>query len=408
LHRDLKPDNIALTEGDFVKILDFGLAKLADLESTQLTNSGFALGTPAYMSPEQARGRATDERTDIYAVGVLLYQMLVGTKPFVAEEPIALLRMQMDDAPIPPRQAAPNAHLSAALEAAILRAMEKDPNRRFASAEAFSRALSRAPEGGGSLDDVAFEKTQLALSTHSVELPVPGRSRRWFALAALAGLVAVGGYTWSKLSRRAQHRVTQHIDEAVVAAKDVAKDVAKDTARVLVPPVDTPPKEAAPADPDLVDTPEPAGETPGKRLEASANGQPSAGKKPATLALAIRLLNADKVDEAISVLYVVRRQMPRSAETALFLGHAYFRKMWRTDALREYDHAIELRPALRRNAGLLHNLVVALDDPTYRPARGLAKRVGAAAIPELRRAARADKSQKVRKRAALLLHQLTR
>ena len=127
VHRDLKPDNIVLldgVEGDFVKILDFGLAKVLrgeDSAASQLTNTGFALGTPGYMSPEQARGTEADERSDVYAVGVILYHMVTGRKPFVADSPIAVLRMHMDDAPTPPNALAARLLLDGA-GAVILRA----------------------------------------------------------------------------------------------------------------------------------------------------------------------------------------------------------------------------------------------------------------------------------------------
>src|SRR5262249_6293209 len=125
VHRDLKPDNVLLldgvSDGDFVKILDFGLAKLVggDDSSQKLTTAGFAMGTPEYMSPEQAQGTPLDQRTDLYSLGVLLFEMVVGHKPFRATSPVVLLRMQIDDSPPKPRQVAPQAGISSELDRVI-------------------------------------------------------------------------------------------------------------------------------------------------------------------------------------------------------------------------------------------------------------------------------------------------
>src|SRR5262249_21368917 len=117
---------------------------------------------------------------------------------------------------------------------------------------------------------------------------------------------------------------------------------------------------------------------------------------------------AGKVDEALPLLYALRRQSPKNELVARLLGHAYFRKGWRSDGLREYATALEWRPQSRSDRLLVKNAVGALDDPTFRAARALLRgRIGAAALPELRRAARDGKNALVQKRAARLVADLS-
>ena len=148
IHRDLKPDNMILTDTDglpdHVKILDFGLAKLRDGPAK---TSGLAIGTPSYMSPEQTGAPGEiDGRTDIYAVGVVMHEMLAGAKPFASEKVAEILLMHRDQAPPPLRQVVPAAGISPALEAVVLRAMAKKPDERYQTAAAFAAALEEVPE----------------------------------------------------------------------------------------------------------------------------------------------------------------------------------------------------------------------------------------------------------------------
>ena len=149
IHRDLKPENIMVEQRrdqpDFVKVLDFGIAKLqentAGSEGQALTRAGFVCGTPEYMSPEQASGGEIDPRSDLYAVGVILYQCLTGSLPFDADSPVALATMHLSEEPTPPREKNPDIHCSEGLEKLILRAMAKDPADRPQTAEQFRAEL---------------------------------------------------------------------------------------------------------------------------------------------------------------------------------------------------------------------------------------------------------------------------
>jgi len=147
VHRDLKPDNIFLVtrneDPDFVKVLDFGIAKLMQPETAAgpdvKTKTGSLIGTPSYMSPEQCRGAVVDHRTDIYALGVLLYQMLTGELPFRAEGLGELLLQHMTVAPRPLREL--RAEIPQPVERAVLKALEKNPEQRFQTVDALLEAL---------------------------------------------------------------------------------------------------------------------------------------------------------------------------------------------------------------------------------------------------------------------------
>ena len=142
VHRDIKPNNVMITEAEEVKVMDFGIARVVGSE--RMTREGSMIGTPEYMAPEQIRGQDVDPRTDIYALGILLYEMLTGRLPFMNQNQFELMRAHIEFPPPPPRKYAP--HLPESMEAIILQALAKKKEDRFASAYEMRDAILSSPD----------------------------------------------------------------------------------------------------------------------------------------------------------------------------------------------------------------------------------------------------------------------
>jgi eukaryotic-like serine/threonine-protein kinase len=141
VHRDIKPSNIMITGEGVVKLLDFGIAITA--QASELTQTGYLLGSLSYMSPEQVSGGKATARTDIYSVGITLYELLTGSLPIVGTNNYEIMMGHMNQVPTPPHIAAPQVPI--AISDAVMRALEKEPDRRFSTAKDFLHALQQAP-----------------------------------------------------------------------------------------------------------------------------------------------------------------------------------------------------------------------------------------------------------------------
>ncbi len=155
IHRDIKPQNIMLLKNGRIKVTDFGIAKLPNAETVTMTDK--AIGTVFYISPEQASGKAIDPRSDLYSLGVVMYEMATGALPFMAESPVSVALMQVSAQPKPPRDR--NQSIPIGLEQVVLGAMEKKPERRFQSATQMLRHIAQLKSNPGYVFKVRRSQT---------------------------------------------------------------------------------------------------------------------------------------------------------------------------------------------------------------------------------------------------------
>lgn len=134
VHRDIKPGNVMITKRGVVKVMDFGIARAMQSGVTSMTQTGMVVGTPQYLSPEQALGRGVDERSDLYSVGCMLFELLTGRLPFDADSPLAMAYQHVQE--VPPAPSAYNRALGPAVDALVSRALRKNPAERFPTADA--------------------------------------------------------------------------------------------------------------------------------------------------------------------------------------------------------------------------------------------------------------------------------
>jgi serine/threonine protein kinase len=159
-HRDLKPENVMVDENDNIRLIDFGIAANAGSRRLTFANFSQSMGTPDYISPEQVRGKRGDARSDIYALGVMLYEMLTGRVPFTGPNPFAVMNDRLLNQPIPPRQLDPS--ITPQMQEIIYRALERDPRARYASAAEFAHDLRNQEAVGlaARTAEAAWEKRQ--------------------------------------------------------------------------------------------------------------------------------------------------------------------------------------------------------------------------------------------------------
>jgi serine/threonine-protein kinase len=232
VHRDLKPSNIMLLKGERVKITDFGISKAVGAASSPLTQAGILLGTPSYMSPEQIAGTEINGRSDLFSLGIILYQLLTGEKPFFGDTIPTLLYNIVNKDPTPPSQI--DSSIPPLYDDVIAKALAKNPDKRYRRAKDFVEDLKRACRGEALKEAPSTEATMTA-PQGVVEKIYPKRSRygliAGFAVLLLA--LVLGGYYW-------MHRIQGLSREKAVSEMRVQERVPPPIEKEPVEPIPPP------------------------------------------------------------------------------------------------------------------------------------------------------------------------
>jgi eukaryotic-like serine/threonine-protein kinase len=455
IHRDLKPANIMISDeigtGRHVRLLDFGLARLAS--SSVLTQSSVAIGTPSYMAPEQTVGGDVDERTDIYQVGVVMFEMITGERLFVAEETSQLLEMHRT-AKVPRiAEVAPTAETKPGLDELLQRALAKEPAQRWQSAMELAAALDdvvagrwRKPRrvlrtaavaaavvvlGGAALAGVTFGRRLLGSEAPGASAPVAAANPP----AASPERPAPQGADESALHEASDAFVGEPIAtdaatdalalDAGAALPDAALAATLSDATLAAASSDASGPDAAPLPASAATAPDAGGDADDVSEEAVSSADPAAEERAEdptssrpvaapprpqaplakSLPAAMTLIKQGKNELAIASLRALWNVSRRDARYPYLLGNLYFDKHWWTVGMEHYTAAIARLGAYKGNPTLIRNVISAIGD---RRTRGkavylLTKVIGQGSKGYLRTAARNHPDLSVRKAAQALL-----
>jgi basic membrane protein A len=252
IHRDIKPSNVLIDESGNCLLTDFGLARMVE-SSSKLTSSGTVLGTPAYMSPEQGAGSEIDHRSDIYSLGIILYEMVTGRVPYNAETPIAIVFKHIQD-PLPSAKKL-NPDLPESVELILLKALAKSPEDRYQSMEEFLRAIQAATPETPSKDTPIEqkptiiqqpEKTKVVSPVRSADVQKSGTGIIKYAIIGLILLALVAGGIWG-LPRLASPKENTPKPEPAVPATEIPP-----TKAIIQNPTQAGPAQMPPSERDCI------------------------------------------------------------------------------------------------------------------------------------------------------------
>ncbi len=438
VHRDVKPANIMVSDeigtGRHVRILDFGLARLREHGAALVTQASMAIGTPSYMAPEQTIGGEVDARTDVYAAGVVLFEMLTGRRPFVSDEQALLLEAHRSSPPPRLADVLPERRWPPGLERVVARALAKAPDDRWPSAVDFAGALDAiargevptvAParsRGGGRrlLAAVALVVASGAAAIAAVEL----RDRPRASPSAVGGGGPVADAAGALEGRRddavpmavrpagavpdarADAPVDAPVDADVDAPADAGPDggATSDAGPVDEAEIELAVEPVAPADPEV---------EPSQQPDDDETAPPAPAPPPARTVVAparsvkeaLSLVKRGHRDAALQGLRMLWKKQPRNAQLPYLLGNLYHDKKWWSVAMEHYQAAIARKRSYRSNSTIIRNVISALGSSKTRTKASwfLRKVIGAPARRHLQAAARRHASSDVRRRAAALL-----
>jgi len=225
VHRDIKPQNIIVMPDNQIKVMDFGIARAAG--GSAMTQTGTILGTAQYISPEQAQGRTADPRSDLYSLGIVIYEMLTGKVPFDGESPVSIAYKHVREDPLPPAMMNPD--ISPELEAVVMKALAKNPENRYQNAQEMQADLERCLEGAPVYATPVLSREEAARGATQVypaARPAAGRrSRTWlWILIIVIVLAAAGGGAFALIKSASGTKVPDLVGKTTTEAEKMLKD----------------------------------------------------------------------------------------------------------------------------------------------------------------------------------------